>query len=88
VYVFTRSEASFTLIEDDGVSLMYYAGAYTAVHLSLTSDGDDLVAQAQRQHNGYPLPYHEVTFIVVTDHQSIRGGTLDQGRWRVVVPVS
>jgi len=88
VYVFTRSEASFTLIEDDGVSLMYYAGAYTAVHLSLTSDGDDLVAQAQRQHNGYPLPYHEVTFIVVTDHQSIRGGTLDQGRWRVIVPVS
>jgi alpha-glucosidase len=89
IYVFARGEANFTLIEDDGVSLMYYAGGYTALQLSLVQEGDELVASADVQHNGYPLPYRDVTFIVATDQaRSVRGATLTQGRWRLVVPVS
>lgn len=88
IYIFARGEARFTLIEDDGETLMYYAGAFTAVQFSLDWDGDELVARAECQHNGYPLPYRDVTFIVATDaDHGPRGSTLVDGRWRVLVPV-
>jgi alpha-glucosidase len=88
VYVFTRSHATFTLVEDDGVSLDYRHGAFTTVELSMTLMDGQLAASARMTHAGYPLPYDRVTFIVATDAPTtVRHATLENGRWRVTVPL-
>lgn len=60
IRVFARSKATFTLVEDDGISLDYQRGGYTTIRLSWDSDG----AKAERLQAGYELPYTDVTFLV------------------------
>lgn len=85
IHAFVRADASFTLIEDDGISLDYQQGGYTAVQLSLQRSAEGWLASARRLHSGYPLPYPDVDFIVTTgDNIPVCGGALlDDGRWRV-----
>ena len=89
-YAFSRSgSGDFTLIEDDGISLDYKHGGYTAVHLSLNRDGGSTTPRAERQVSGYPLPYESVEFIIAAgDHLRVKGGTLIDDRWHVSVPVT
>jgi alpha-glucosidase len=89
VYAFVRTESSFSLIEDDGVSFDYQQGGYSEVQLSLQRKGAHWMASAHRLHNGYALPYQHVEFVVATgDGAPLAGSTLEGGRWRVRVVVS
>ncbi len=88
IHAFVRADSSFVLIEDDGISLDYQQGGYTAVQLSLQHSGDHWVANARRLHDGYPLPYQDVDFVVTTgDSLPVFKSTLDGGQWRVRVAV-
>jgi hypothetical protein len=89
VYAFVREDSSFTLIEDDGVSLNYQEGGFTEVRLSLQRSTAQWTAEACCIHSGYPLPYSEVEFVVVTgDDAPVQGGILENGRWHIRVPVT
>ncbi len=88
IHAFVRGDATFTLIEDDGVSFDYQQGGYTEVQLSLQRMGDHWTVNARRLHNGYTLPYREVDFVVAAgDGAPVSGGTLEGGRWRTRVTV-
>ncbi|MBL8160396.1 MAG: glycoside hydrolase family 31 protein [Anaerolineae bacterium] len=88
IHAFVRGDATFTLIEDDGVSFDYQQGGYTEVQLSLQRMGDHWTVNARRLHNGYTLPYREVDFVVAAgDGAPVTGGTLEGGRWRARVTV-
>jgi alpha-glucosidase len=84
IYVFARSAATFTLTEDDGISIDYHNGGYTDLQVSVQQTGEELSATATILHGGYPLPYTAVDFIIATDHPGgVVGGTLRDGRWHV-----
>jgi alpha-glucosidase len=86
VYVFARTDTTFTMIEDDGVSLDYQRGGYTEIRLSLRRAADAWRAHAQHGHQGYPLPYSRLGFIVRTgDAAPVISGALVDGRWHVEV---
>ncbi len=70
IYVFARSSAEGTLVEDDGISLDYQSGAYTTIRLSMDANGD---CKAERQHKGYDLPYQSLIFALLG--QGGRGGS-------------
>lgn len=55
-------EAHFTLVEDDGHSLAYRRGAYTALRLAVRATPDALALAAEPIHAGYPLPYAAIEF--------------------------
>jgi alpha-glucosidase len=89
VHVFARAAASLTLIEDDGETLAYQNGVHTALRLSLNLHDRRLVPKAEILHDGYPLAYDRVTFIVATDSPyPVQDGVLEDGRWRVTIPVN
>jgi alpha-glucosidase len=56
--------ASFTLVEDDGVSLGYQRGETSLVTLEVTTTPDAVALAVQVEHAGYPLPYDAVTFLL------------------------
>lgn len=65
-YVFPHAgegRATFTLIEDDGVSLDYRRGIYTSITLEVIATPDSLTLTIQLS-GGYPLPYPEIEFIL------------------------
>src|SRR5690606_36013275 len=66
VHVFARSSTSMTLYEDDGETFAYRDGAYTALRLSLDLEGETFVPKVEVLHNGYQLPYNQLTFVVAT----------------------
>jgi len=55
-------EAHFTLVEDDGHSLAYRRGAYTALRLAVRATPHALALAAEPIHAGYPLPYAAIEF--------------------------
>ncbi len=67
VYVFPHPGAgrgSFTLVEDDGVSLDYRRGQYTEVLLEALAEPERITLSARRTRSGYALPYAEVEFVL------------------------
>ncbi|MDX1992728.1 MAG: glycoside hydrolase family 31 protein [bacterium] len=63
IFVFPHpngGESTFTLIEDDGLSLDYQRGGVTRVEINISGTGDTLKVQC-RAEGGYPLPYREMT---------------------------
>ncbi len=56
-WVFARSAAEFTLYDDDGLSLDYQRGGYTALRISVEAE---VQPKAERTHTGYDLPYREI----------------------------
>jgi alpha-glucosidase len=65
-YVFphlTLGRGSFTLIEDDGVTLGYQRGEYAQVQLEVIAERDSIALCAQVNGN-YPLPYQTVEFVL------------------------
>jgi alpha-glucosidase len=87
VYVFARGDAATTLIEDDGISLDYQRGGYTAVRLSLTQQGNVWIPTAERAHAGYKLPYDKISYVIASQHP-VQGGEQRDGRWHVEVDVT
>lgn len=62
IYVFTRRDTAFTLIEDDGISSDYRSGGYTEVRLTMRREAEGWRGRAERLHAGWELPYTEVRF--------------------------
>jgi alpha-glucosidase len=88
VFVFARSDARFTLVEDDGASLDYQRGGYSKVELRLTLEGGQWVASATRLRDGFSLPYSQITFVLASDSPyPVKDGVFADGRWRVTVDV-
>jgi alpha-glucosidase len=59
-----QGHSSFTLIEDDGISLGYQRDEYTEVRLELEAAAQSIILKARRQHSGYALPYTDIEFIL------------------------
>ncbi len=86
--------ASFTLVEDDGVSMGYQRGEVSTVTLEVTTTPDTVAPAARVAHAGYPLPYDAVTFLlppgeerpVQTPDAAVYHGA--DGWRRVTVPLS
>lgn len=89
VLVFVRESASMSLLEDDGESWMYVDGAVTEIQLSVVLQEEQFVASAEYIHHDYPLAYEQITFIIATDSPyPVKEGVLENGRWRVTVPIT
>jgi alpha-glucosidase len=96
-FIFPHSErgsGSFTLVEDDGVTLAYKSGMQTEVKLEVAAE-PDRVALRVSAHGQYPLPYHEIEFILPqsetrpTQVNSAHRSWVDEyGRRHVVVTIS
>ena len=89
-----HGRGTFTLIEDDGISLGYQRSEYTEVALEVSSEPDRISLQVHAPRGGYPLLYRVVEFILPSGEArpvQARNGqeTLvdAQGRRRVVVPI-
>ncbi|MBN2470131.1 MAG: glycoside hydrolase family 31 protein, partial [Anaerolineae bacterium] len=84
-------EGAFTLVEDDGESLDYRAGAQTRLTLRLRASAEAIHLSAGAPQGGYPLPYDAVTFVLPPgEARPITGGDElpeEDGRRRVVVRV-
>jgi alpha-glucosidase len=88
ILVFVRDSAQMTLIEDDGETLAYQNGIYTELELRVTLKGGQWVASASVTKNGFPLAYDEITFVIITDTDyPVKNGILENGRWRVTLPI-
>jgi len=59
-----QGRGRFTLVEDDGLSLAYRRGEYSEVLLEVEAEPDSVTLSARLQHNGYPLAYRTVEFIL------------------------
>jgi alpha-glucosidase len=67
VYAFPHPQqgrSSFTLIEDDGVSLGYQRDQYTEVQLELEAANQSIILKARKKNAGYALPYEDIEFIL------------------------
>jgi len=89
-----RGRGSFTLVEDDGISLGYQRGEYTEVTLEVIAEPQRLSLQVHPPRGRYPLPYTEIEFILPPGEMrpvQAEGGevwTDAQGRRHISVPVS
>ncbi len=66
-YVFPHpghGRGTFTLVEDDGISLGYQRGEVTEVTLEISSEPDLVTVQVHPPRGGYRLPYTEIEFIL------------------------
>jgi alpha-glucosidase len=66
-YVFPHPKhgrGTFTLIEDDGVSLGYQRGEYTQVKLEVVADPGFISLQVHSPQGRYPLEYTQVEFVL------------------------
>jgi len=89
-----EGRSAFTMIEDDGTSLGYQRGEYTAVTVESTTTPDHLALAVTLAQNGFPLPYTSIECVLppmetrpirTTGNQTVRE---DEQGWRhVVVPV-
>ncbi len=62
-YVFPHPETgtgSFSLIEDDGLSLEYQEGAYTEMQLAVAATPERIAINVQAMHEGFALPYEDI----------------------------
>jgi alpha-glucosidase len=96
-YVFPhpgRGRGTFTLVEDDGISLGYQRGEVTDVTLEVSSEPDLVAVQVHPPRGGYPLPYTEIEFILppgearplhAPERRQVQADA--QGRRHIVVPV-
>ena len=89
-----RGSGSFTLVEDDGVTLAYQSQMQTEVKLEVAAEPDRVALRvsARGQH---PLPYREIEFILPQSETrptqvngSHRSWVDESGRRHVVVAVS
>jgi alpha-glucosidase len=67
VYAFPhpkQGRSTFTLIEDDGISLGYQRDEYTEVQLELEAANQSIMLKARKKHAGYVLPYDDIEFIL------------------------
>lgn len=67
IYLFPHPEqggSSFTLIEDDGASLDYQQGGFTAIELTVISEPEQISLKIEFAQREYPLPYQEIEFIL------------------------
>jgi alpha-glucosidase len=99
IYLFPHPEQGssvFDLIEDDGLSLDYQRGGYTAVHIELTAQPDHISVSVSLTPGYYTLPYDELEFILpegearpihITGAAGIRETTFAKRR-RVSVPTN
>ncbi len=88
ILVFVREAAQMQLVEDDGETLAYREGMYTELELRVSLNNGEFVAAAKYLHHEYPLAYHIITFVIVTDTTyPVKDGVLENGRWRVTVPI-
>jgi alpha-glucosidase len=65
-YVFPHPEtgkASFSLIEDDGISLAYQQGEYTDMHVTVTATSEQIAVDVHAVHKGFVLPYRDIECI-------------------------
>jgi alpha-glucosidase len=66
VYIFpppTQGQRSFTLIEDDGLSMAYQRGDYTEVTVEVMAEPDQILLHVNQQ-GQYTLPYTEIECIL------------------------
>ncbi|KAA3657945.1 MAG: glycoside hydrolase family 31 protein [Chloroflexi bacterium] len=75
IYVFPHPEqgrGSFTLIEDDGLSLDYQQGGVTEVVLTVDSQPDSVHLDIAFERQGFKLPYEKFEFILPEgDHRDV-----------------
>jgi alpha-glucosidase len=67
VYVFPQPDGghgAFLLVEDDGTSMGYQRGAYTALRLAVEAASDAITLDVTPEHMGYDLPYDSLTFVL------------------------
>jgi len=55
---------TFTLVEDDGVSLGYQHGQYSELHFRLTSQPEEIQLEISFGQQGYPLPYEKIELVL------------------------
>jgi alpha-glucosidase len=87
-----EGRGTFTLIEDDGLTLDYVKGAFTEVILSVESRPDQIILEAKTGRRGYPLPYREIEFILPPEEDrpvcgGKENGTDAEGRRRAAVHI-
>jgi alpha-glucosidase len=89
-----RGRGTFTLVEDDGISLGYQRGEYAEVTLAVEAEPDHIALRVHPPQGHYSLPYTQVEFILPFDEarpvQVERGSdvwTDEQGRQHVAVSV-
>jgi alpha-glucosidase len=89
-----RGSGSFTLIEDDGLTVTYKSGMQTEVKLEVAAEPDRVGLRVNAR-GQYPLPYHEIEFILPQSETrpmqttgSHRSWVDESGRRHVVVAVS
>jgi hypothetical protein len=67
-----QGRGSFTLIEDDGLSLDYRQGGITEVKLTVDSQPDSVHLDIELNRQGYKLPYKKIEFILPEDdHRTV-----------------
>jgi alpha-glucosidase len=74
IYVFPHPQqgrGSFTLIEDDGLSLDYRQGSVTEVKLTVDSQPDSVYLDIELERQGYDLPYKKIEFILPEGDQRV-----------------
>ncbi len=77
-YVFPSpgtGQASFTLIEDDGLSLDYQAGKYAKVQLIGDCTPDSISFSIGEVIGEFELPYHQIDFVLPPDEKRPIHGT-------------
>ncbi|MFP4321921.1 MAG: TIM-barrel domain-containing protein [Anaerolineales bacterium] len=74
-------EGTFTLVEDDGVSVGYKSGDVAQVHLSFQAAREHVTIRVKIE-GDYPLPYEHITFILPPgdDRSLIADVTLQAGQ--------
>ncbi|MCX7840758.1 MAG: DUF5110 domain-containing protein, partial [Anaerolineae bacterium] len=66
VYVFPYSQSgqgTFTLIEDDGITIYYQRGEFTEVTLQVIAEPNEIALDVNARGN-FPLPYASIEFIL------------------------
>ncbi len=96
-YVFPHPQegrGTFTLVEDDGISLGYRRGQVTTVTLEVAAGPDRVALAVHPPRGGHPLPYREIDFVLppgeVRPLQAPAGSpqwTDDAGRRHIRLPV-
>ncbi len=59
-----RGSGSFTIIEDDGLSLGYQPGEYAEVRLEVVAEPEETLVRAQILRAAYPLPYRQIEYVL------------------------
>lgn len=94
-YVFphpVQGRGTFTLIEDDGVSMGYQRGEMAQVELQMSVDPEAVFLSVQVRGN-YPLPYRHIEFVLPKSERRTvypRDGswTDTEGRVHVLIPLT